>query len=181
MAIFQNTFWWLFPWLVFWIFILPIYLNYLENSIGVLQKTSSEIGQSVDLIRHVMKSNNYGLCDVCIYKKREVWIHIYLLHKCKNYSLYLLGNFEIANIITPHITQLTNLLSEIACQLLEAIKIDFNFIEVRDQFRFDTELKKFIRNTKRLKRSPRAHVRYTYRKDKTPNPKLFIEDMDSIF
>ena len=57
--------------------------------------------------------------------------------------------------------QLTNLLSETACQLLKPIEIDFSFIEASDEFRFDTEQKKFIRNAKRLKGSPRAHVRYT--------------------
>ena len=57
--------------------------------------------------------------------------------------------------------QLTNLLSETACQLLKPIEIDFSFIEASDEFRFDTEQKKLIRNAKRLKGSPRAHVRYT--------------------
>ena len=95
--------------------------------------------------------------------------------------LNLLGNFEIADVITPHIVQLTSLLSEHACRLLEPIKIDTNFIEVSDGLCFDIDGKKFIRNPKRLKGSSKAYVRYTYHKDKIPNPKPFIEGMDNIF
>ena len=73
--------------------------------------------------------------------------------------LNLLGDFEIADIITPHITQLTSLLSGLACRLLEPIKTDYNFIEVSDGFCFDIEEKTFIRNPKRLKGSRRAYVR----------------------
>ena len=54
-----------------------------------------------------MKSNNYGLYDWCIYKRLEKYeTHIYYT-SVKNCLLNLLGNFEIADIITPHITQLT--------------------------------------------------------------------------
>ena len=95
--------------------------------------------------------------------------------------LNLLGNFEIADTITPLITQLTSLLSEPACPLLEPIKIDYNFIEVSDGFCFDIEGKKFLRNPKRLKGFPRAYVRYTYHEDKIANLKPFIEGMDNIF
>ena len=128
-----------------------------------------------------MKSNNYGLHDGCIYKKLEECEYTYIYcTSVKNYLLNLLGNFEIADIITPHITQLTSLLSEPACRLLEPIKNDFNFVEVSDGFSFDIKGKKFIKNPKRLKRSPRAYVRYTFHEDKIPNPKLFIEGMGNI-
>ena len=66
-------------------------------------------------------------------------------------------------------------------QLLEPIKIDYNFIEVSDGFGFDVEGKKFIRNPQRLKGSPRAYVRYAYHEDKIPNAKSFIEGMDKLF
>ena len=56
----------------------------------------------------------------------------------------------MADIITPHITQLTSLLSESACRSLKPIKIDCNFIEVSDGFCFDIEGKRFIRNPKQL-------------------------------
>ena len=120
-----------------------------------------------------MKSNNYGLHDGCIYKKLEECEYTYIYcTSVKNYLLNLLGNFEIADIIAPHITQLTSLLSE-------PIKIYFNFVEVSDGFCFDIESKKFIKNPERLKGSPRAYVPYTYHWDKIPNPKPFIEGMDN--
>ena len=139
---------------VTWIFVLSTYPHYLGNSISVPQKPSSKIGQSVDLIRRAMKNNNYGLRDGCIYKKLEEceYTCIYCT-SLKNYLSNLLGNFEIADIITPHITQLTRPLCKPTCWLLEPIKIDFNFVEVSDGFCFDTEGKKFIRNPKRLKGS----------------------------
>ena len=62
-------------------FFLSIYIHYLGNSVSVPKKPSSKIGQSVDLIRRVMKSNNHGLHDGCIYKKWEegeyIYAHIY--------------------------------------------------------------------------------------------------------
>ena len=127
------------------------------------KKPSSKIGQSVDLIRRVMISNNYGMHDAwCIYKKLEECEYTYTYcTSVKSYLLNLLGNLVIADIITPHIMQLVSLLSEPACRLLEPIKIDYNFIEVSDRFCFDIEEKKFIRNPKRLNGSPRAYVRYT--------------------
>ena len=125
-----------------------------------------------------MKSGNYGLHDGCIYKKLKECEYTYIYcTSVKNYLLNLLRNFKIADINkTPHITQITSLFSEPACRLLEPIKIYFNFIEVCDGFRFDIEEKKFIRNPKRLKGSPRVYVRYTYHEDKIPNPKPFIDE-----
>ena len=87
----------------------------------------------------------------------------------------------LIDITTPHITQLTSLLFDPACRLLEPIKMDYDFIGVSDGFCFDIEGKKFIRNPKQMKESPRAYVRYTYHEEKIPNPKSFIEGMDNIF
>ena len=64
----------------------------------------------------------------------------------KNYLLNLLGNLEIANIITPNKFVIGACLS-----ITGPIKIDYNFIEVSDGFCFDMEGKKFIRNPKQLK------------------------------
>ena len=93
----------------------------------------------------------------------------------KNYLLNLLGNLEIADIITPNKFVIGACLS-----ITGPIKIDYNFIEISDGFCFDMEGKKFIRNPKQLKGSPRAYVCYTHDEDKIPNPKLFIEGMDNI-
>ena len=120
----------------------PVYPHYLGNTVSLLQKVSSKIGQSVGLNRPAMKTKNYGLHDGCIYKKLEEceYTYIYCI-SVKNYLLNLLGSFQIADIITPCIMQLTSLLSEPACRLLEPIKIDYNFIQVSDGFCFDIEEK----------------------------------------
>ena len=80
-------------------------------------------------------------------------------------------NFGITDIITPHITQLARLLSK--------LKINFNFVDVSDGFWSDIEGKKFIRNPKGLKRSPRTFVRYKYDEDKIPNPESFLKSMNN--
>ena len=78
--------------------ILSTYPHYLGNSVSVPQNPSSKIRQSVYLIRRVMKSNNYGLHDGCIYKKLEECEYTYIYYtSVKNYLLNVLGNFEIAD------------------------------------------------------------------------------------
>ena len=61
-----------------------------------------------------MKSNNYSLHDGGIYKKLEECEYTYIYcTSVKNYLLNLLANFQIADIITTHITQLTSVI--LAC------------------------------------------------------------------
>ena len=93
----------------------------------------------------------------------------------KDYLLNLLGNVEVADLIASHVTQLTTLLSEPACRLIKPIEIDYNFIEVEDQYLFDIAGKRFIKESGSLKGSPRAFIRYEYSESKKPNPAPFIE------
>ena len=72
-------------------------------------------------------------------------------------------------------TQLTTLLSEPACRLSKPIEIDYNFIEVEDQYLFDIAGRRFIKESGSLKGSPRAFIRYEYSESKKPNPAPFIE------
>ena len=55
-----------------------IYSHNLGNSVSAPQKPSSKIGQSVDLIKCVLKSSNYGLHDECIHKKLEECEYTYI-------------------------------------------------------------------------------------------------------
>ena len=72
------------------------------------QCTPKAFIKNVDLIRRVMKSNNYGLQDGCIYKRLEECEYTYIYFaSVKIYLLNILGNFEIADIIKSHITQVT--------------------------------------------------------------------------
>ena len=67
------------------------------------------------------------------------------------------------------------MLSEPACGLIKPIEIDYNFIEVEDQYLFDIAGKRFIKESGSLKGSPRAFIRYEYSESKKPNPVPFIE------
>ena len=99
----------------------------------------------------------------------------------KDYLLNLLGNVEVADFIAPHVTQLTTLLSETACRLIKPIEIDYNFIEVEDQYLFDIARKCFIKESGSLKGSPRAFIRYEYNEYEKPNPAPFIEGTNFHF
>ena len=92
----------------------------------------------------------------------------------KDYLLHLLANVEVADLIAPHVTQLTTLLSESACRLIKPIEIDYNFIEVEHQYLFDVAGKRFTNESGSLKGSPRTFIRYEYSESKKPNPAPFI-------
>ena len=95
--------------------------------------------------------------------------------RVKDYLQNLLGNFEVAGLIAPHVSRLTTLLSEPACRLIKPIEIDHNFIEVEDQYMFDVAGKRFIKESGSLKESSRAFIRYQYNESKKLNPALFIK------
>ena len=99
----------------------------------------------------------------------------------KDYLLNLLGNVEVADLIAPHVTQLSALLSEPACRLIKPIEIDYNFIEVEDQYLFDIAGKRFIEESGFLKGSARAFIRYEYDESEKPNPAPFIESIHLHF
>ena len=74
----------------------------------------------------------------------------------KDYLLNLFGIVEVADLMTSHVRQLTTLLSEPACRLIKPIEIDYNFIEVEDQYLFDIADKRFIKESGSLKGSLRT-------------------------
>ena len=67
---------------------------------------------------------------------------------------------------------LLKLLSEPAYRLIRPIEIDYNFIEVEDQYLFDIAGKRFIKE---------RFIRYEYNEYKKPNPAPFIEGMHFHF
>ena len=111
-----------------------------------------------------------------VYKKipEATYTYIYCT-SVKDYLLNLLGNVEVADLIASHVTQLTTLLSEPASRLIKPIEIDYNFMEVVDQYLFDNAGKRFIKESGSLKGSPQAFIRYEYSESKKPNPAPFIE------
>ena len=61
-------------------------------------------------------------------------MNIHLLHLCEEPLTKLVRNVQVVDLIAPHLTQLTTLLSEPACRLIKPIEIDYNFIEVEDRY-----------------------------------------------
>ena len=112
----------------------------------------------------------------CVYKKIPAATYTYIYcTSVKDYLQNLFRNVEAADLIVSHVTQLTTLLSEPACRLSKPIEIDYNFIEVEDQYLFDIAGRRFIKESGSLKGSPRAFIRYEYSESKKPNPAPFIE------
>ena len=139
-------------------------------------KPTNKMNQAVDLVRKKMNEGQYGLHEGCVYKKIKECEYTYIYcSDVKKYLMNLLGNDEVADVVTPYVSKLIGLLSEPSYRLIKPIKIDYNFIEVKDGFCFDISRKKFVRHPKTLKGSPRAYVRYTYDINKKPNPEPFIE------
>ena len=87
----------------------------------------------------------------------------------------------MADLIAPHVTQLSALLSEPTCRLIKPTETDYNFIEAEDQYLFDIAGRRFIRESGSLKGSPRAFTRYEYNESKKPNPATFIEGIHLHF
>lgn len=69
----------------------------------------------------------------------------------KFYLLNLLRNAEVADVITPHVTRLSKLLSEPARWFIKPIETDYNFIEVKNQYFFDIAKKRFSKENESLK------------------------------
>ena len=71
----------------------------------------------------------------------------------KGYLLNLLGNIEVVDLIAPHVTQLSPLLSEPACRLIKPLKVDFSFIEVEEQYLFNIAVKPCLKESESLEKS----------------------------
>ena len=82
------------------------------------------------------------------YKKipEATYTYIYCT-SVKDKLLNLLQNVEVADLIVPHVTQLTTLLSKPACRLIKLTEIDYNFIKVEHQYLFDIAGKCFIKES----------------------------------
>ena len=97
-----------------------------------------------------MKENDFALYQGCIYKKiiESEYTYIYC-SAVREYLLNMLGNSEVADVITPYINHISNLLSEPSCKLIKPIVIDFNYIEVNDGVCFDIERKCLLKVQKK--------------------------------
>jgi len=51
----------------------------------------------------------------------------------KDYVMKILGNPLVADVVANHAYEVTRLISEPSCRIIKQLKIDYNFIEVRDR------------------------------------------------
>lgn len=124
-----------------------------------------------------MKDHNFAIHDGNMYRKVPEGKFTYTYASTvEDFIMTIINNPVVADICTPVSGQLIGLLSKPACRLIQPIPIDFNFIEVENEYCFDIEKKQFIKNPLDLKGSPRSFVRYTYNdQHEVPKPKKFIE------
>ena len=119
---------------------------------------------------------NYGLYCGRIYHKCEDAKHT-MVFCCsvETFLLSILSNQNVADIVTPFVGMLTQLLSKPACRLIKPITIDYNFIEVLpDGMCFDIAHKCFVKDPV-MTGSPRAFCKYVYNEDRCPYPLKFVQ------
>jgi len=79
----------------------------------------------------------------------------------KDYIMRIMGNTDVADVVANQAYQVTRLLAEPACRVINQLKIDYNYIEVLNGYFFNIERKLFEENPETLAGSPRA-VRLLY-------------------
>ena len=124
-----------------------------------------------------MKEIGFALSDGYIYKRAPDAMYTYVFYSTvKDYILSIMSNGEITNGMLPYYRDISNVLSEPACRLIEPIVIDYNFIEVESLGTcFDIENKCIVHLPQNLLGSPREYVKYEYKADTLPNPTKLIE------
>ena len=74
-------------------------------------KATSKLCQAVDVIRLVMEENSFSIRDGLIHKKAPEAVYTYIYcSTVKEYLLGLLEHVEIADVVAPHLMQITVLL-----------------------------------------------------------------------
>lgn len=151
---------------------------FLPESILSNVRPTSKICQAIDVVRRVMVTQNCKIFDGNVYRllgRSSCTYHYF--SPMKSYLLGLLSNAELADNLISFIPQITSILSEPSCKMVEPLKFDFNYIEVLPKgYFFNIERKCFVKNPRDLVGSPRAFVVYKYT-GVVPKPKPFIEGM----
>ena len=133
---------------------------------------------AVDYIERHMIKKGFAISQGKIFKKApdSQFTFVYCL-TVNTFLKKLLGIAKVANKLASHISAVTNLLSDADCGLIKPIKILYNVIEVLPEGTiFLISEKKFYKIKQFPKGcTPRAFVRYTYQKDRTPYPRPFIQ------
>ena len=94
----------------------------------------------------------------------------------------LLSNTQLANVLTPMLTPVINILTYKGCKIVRQIDIDYDLVEVKPygvcfSFSRKTFAENLIAEEKIGLISPRAYVSYTFKEDVVPYPRLFVDSL----
>ena len=112
-------------------------------------------------------------------------VHVCQMSQVEQFVNAVLSNKKMADLLAPQMNQIASILSNNGWHIIKQLAIDHNLIEVKP---FGTC---FNINRKMLvesplpddqvgKVTPRAYVSYTYKKDKVPYPKKFVETIENV-
>ena len=94
----------------------------------------------------------------------------------------LLSNTQLANVLTPMLTPVINILTYKGCKIVRQIDIDYHLVEVKPySVCFSFSRKTFKENLIAAEKigliSPQAYVSYTFKEDAVPYPRLFVDSL----
>lgn len=128
-----------------------------------------------------MERRGYSICDGLIYKRvPEAQFTSVYCSSVNDFLLFSLANNEVADVLTPHISAVTHLLSQPSCRLIKPIIIDHNIIEVLPSGTCFHIAAKMFKHHDSMKagHTPRAFVKYEYTALSVPYPIPFVSGKD---
>ncbi|XP_066932599.1 uncharacterized protein [Clytia hemisphaerica] len=147
-------------------------------------KPQNKICQAIAEIDRHMKKKGYAICEGMVYKKPKECKFTYVMcSKIKKYLMRCLKITKIAELLTPHIERVTELLSDPDCGLITPMTRLFNVIEVLPHGTcFLITEKRFVKIKKFAPdHTPRTFIRYEYKADRCPYPIPFIQGIFNSF
>jgi hypothetical protein len=141
-------------------------------------------------IRTVQKSMRQLHCalykgDVYCKPPSSKYTYVYYKH-IEAFLNQLSGNIRLAEELVGNIPAISNILSSDSCAVIPQIELDMNLIEVLPAGTcFNISDKKFVDSPIDDSRigviSPRAFINYKFKKNRVPQPKLFISGLENSF
>ena len=98
----------------------------------------------------------------------------------------LLCNAQIAELLTPHLAVVSNILSHKECTIVRQIVINYDLVELKPFgtcFCFSEKTFKAdcFSDNDVGKITPRAYVSYTYKENVVPYPRIFVQSLRNSF
>ena len=150
--------------------------------IGATTKTTTKpqyvdpVCKAISAIARLMECKKYAMCNGKVFKKLEKSKFTYV--ECttvENFLMAVLKNVEIAELLTKVYGTVKEYLKNPSCGLVRQLKIDYNVIEVLPSGTlFHIARKEFVQH-ETFNASPRAFIHYTYKSDRVPYPRPFVQ------